>query len=894
MNPKSSPGWIKPVSLCGMLVLFLVVIDSRLGSIPSLGRFFNPFSGFWLNAEVGGPKDGKLRAPGLHETVTIVFDKRQVPHIFAQNAHDLFFAQGFITARDRLWQMEIQTLSAAGRLAEVLGPDLIEHDLFQRRLGIPHAAEQTVELCKKDEESWLAMQAYADGVNAWIDNLDPADYPLEYKLLDYGPAHWAPVNTALLIKHMQWTLSGMGDDLPMTNTLAKLGQDFVGRYFPQRRPDVPPVIPPGTLWDAPSPQSRDTGRAESGSLPGPLSAFPFPGVPDSSRTDSLQREGRPAAPKSGSAKAAPGKTPSPKPDSAKVSKPGKAPSAGHDTAKPPDSANPIAPEPLPVPAKSPTPGNGSNNFVVSAGRTLGGRPILANDPHLDLGLPSIWYETQLSAPGISVYGVSLPGAPSVLIGYNRKIAWGMTNGNDDVFDWYRVTFKDSTLAEYMHGSQWKPTRQVVEAIKVRGGETLLDTVIYTHQGPLVLKSQERPWNRNSPALHALRWLALDPSDELLGFLRIMKAEDYDQFSAALEPFHCPSQNFAFASASGDIAMFHHGRFPRKWKGQGRFTLDGSEPGNDWSGWLPRRAEPAARNPAQGWLFSANQSPTDSTYPYYLGSGFADGQRAKRLGQLLSEADSLTPESAFGILMDDYDLHAAEVLPALLERIAKTPLSPEDSAARRELAGWDYRHGANERAPALFDKWWRNLYRSIWLDEFGGDTVRYQWPDKDRTRRMILEEPEADWYDDITTSPRETLGFLAARSFREAASQLRGGRDGTAPRDLRTWAAYRPVQIRHLARIDAFSSMGVLAGGCGDCVNALKSGHGPSWRMVVDLDKQPRGYGIYPGGQSGNPGSPHYAEFIRDWAAGKSYPLTFLKGPGAAGGETSYRLSLRGK
>src|SRR3954464_3515204 len=157
MNPKSTPGWILPAALGGILALFLVLLDCRIGPLPPIGRFFNPFSGFWLNAESDHPKDARLRAPGLHEAVTVVYDKRQVPHIFAQNAHDLFFAQGYVTARDRLWQMEIQSLAAAGRLSEVLGKGLVDHDRFQRRLGIPQAAEKVLELIKKHEESWQAV-----------------------------------------------------------------------------------------------------------------------------------------------------------------------------------------------------------------------------------------------------------------------------------------------------------------------------------------------------------------------------------------------------------------------------------------------------------------------------------------------------------------------------------------------------------------------------------------------------------------------------------------------------------------------------------------------------------------------------------------------------------------
>jgi penicillin amidase len=239
----------------------------------------------------------------------------------------------------------------------------------------------------------------------------------------------------------------------------------------------------------------------------------------------------------------------------------------------------------------------------------------------------------------------------------------------------------------------------------------------------------------------------------------------------------------------------------------------------------------------------------------------------------------------GILLDDYDEFAAAVLPELLAKTAKTRFSPRDSAARESLAAWNYRHGPGQKPPALFDKWWSLLYRSIWADEFSGDSAHYQWPGKERTGKMIREEPDAAWFDDISTPPRETLSFLAARSFREACAALSAGPD---------WSHYRPVRIPHLARIDGFGSLNVMTGGCADCVNALKTGHGPSWRMVVELDKVPKGYGIYPGGQSGNPGSPHYSDFIGDWAAGRYYPLIFLTSPASDRSATSYRLQLRGK
>lgn len=875
MEKKSGPVWMQPALLGGVALILILLGHIRLGRLPPPGKFFNPFSGFWRNAEVGKPRDRELKLKGLRDPVWVAFDRRGVPHIFAQNERDLYFAQGYITARDRLWQMETQTRAAAGRLAEILGPELVERDRFQRRLGMRQAAEKSLEVMKKNQESWDAAETYAAGVNAYIRTLGRADYPLEYKLLDYAPERWTPLKTALLIKNMQWTLSGGGDDLPLSNVLAKFGPEFVAKFYPLHNPDVEPVIPasmPVAKAETPGPQRPRAGATTSTSPVNGDSLAAF----RKAKARLLRAARKRRADSLTAAHPAP-------PDSSKAVK------ARADSG----NALPAGIAPVPqreeMPGTRPDPDNGSNNFVLSARRTRTGFPILANDPHLDLSLPSLWYEIQLAAPGFNAYGVSLPGAPAVIVGFNRKIAWGMTNGNDDVFDWYAIRFKDSTLSEYTHDGKWKDTRKEVEAIRVRGRGIVLDTVVYTHHGPVVVKSQERPPNRNTPPGHALRWLALDASDELQAFLGIMKSKNYRDFSEALHSFHCPAQNFAFADAAGDIAMEHQGKFPRKWAGQGRFILDGREAGNDWQGWVPRDKNPRGRNPERGWLASANQDPIDSTYPYFLGAEFMNGERAERLQDLLARAEPLTPMQAMGIMLDDYDLHAEKILPALLPRVKLANLAPPDSLLLAELAAWKYRHRPGDTAPALFDLWWRKLYRSIWQDEFSQDTLRYQWPSRAATRRLIADEPEQSWYDDIQTPARETLDLLADRAFREACAELRlRGRGGMG------WAAYRPVHIRHLARIDAFSRLDVATGGCPECVNAQKSGHGPSWRMVVAMGKEPRGYGIYPGGQSGNPGSPHYDDFIEDWSRGKAYALNFLAEAGSRSGDVACRFLLRGK
>ena len=416
-----------------------------------------------------------------------------------------------------------------------------------------------------------------------------------------------------------------------------------------------------------------------------------------------------------------------------------------------------------------------------------------------------------------------------------------------------------------------------------------------HQGPLVLKSQERPMNRNTPSLNVLHWLALDPSDELLSILHINKATSFNEFATALTPFQCPSQNFAFASVNGDIGMFHQGRFPRKWNGQGRFILDGSEPGNDWSGWIAESESPRIKNPSQGWLYSANQSPTDSTYPYFLGNQFQNGVRARRLAQMLAVTQNATPENAFAMMLDDFDLHAFEILPFLLQKLVRSRLSSQDSTALKLLKAWNYRDGSTQVAPTLFNLWWQQLYQAIWHDEFGDDSLQYQWPSQDRTQNLIMEDEKSDWFDDISTPAKETLDFLITRSFREALelSRLPSKPKRDTIHFWKSWSTFRPVAIPHLAHIDAFSRLKISTGGCATCVNAMKPTHGPSWRMVVALDKMPRGRGIYPGGQSGNPGSPHYDDFISDWAAGRSYELNFLTSPGLST-RKSFSLQLRSK
>ncbi|WP_035727321.1 penicillin acylase family protein [Eisenibacter elegans] len=788
-------------------------LDNKFGSLPPVGKFFNPFAGFWQNAEPRQP-DQQLswQFPELEEEVEIIIDQRQVPHIFAKNDHDLYFMQGYITAKYRLWQMEFQTHAAAGRLTEILGkgPDevLLRLDQHRRRIGMVYAAERALEEMSKDPEIKAVMEAYTDGVNAYIRQLSAKDYPLEYKLLDYEPEPWTPLKSALLLKYMAYDLSGANDDAEMTQILQQMknGSEVIAELFPNYPTPHDPIIPAGTVWD-------------------------FKNV---------------------------------------------------KTIKPPK--NIVAP-----PEQQPNPDGkadnqdkqdlGSNNWAISAEKSASGYPILANDPHLTLNLPSIWFEIQLVSDKVNVYGVSLPGSPCVTIGFNRHISWGVTNVDPDVLDWYKIKFKDESLAEYWYEGEWKPTTSRKETLYVRGGEVLVDTVIYTHHGPVVAKPGTKANTMGaSTALpgHALRWLAHDPSNELRTFYELNRAQNYKDYREALVHYVCPAQNFIFSDINKDIAITPNGKFPLKWKGQGKFVLDGTDAKHEWQGWIPNEHNPHLRNPARGFVSSANQFPTDTLYPYYLNWEYATYERGWRINEVLESVQKGTPQTMIALQNDNLGLLARDVLPELLKYLDANKLKGEGQKAYQALQGWDFMYETKHIAPTIFEAWWDLLYEATWSDDFGNKERGLRYPAIDKTAELILlnDSIPVAWFDDINTPEKETLQDLAQQTFDKAIKTLieKHGAYGEAW----TWGKTKTTSILHLTQIPAFSVLSLPTAGNKRIVNATGKRSGPSWRMVVAMGKTNKGFGIYPGGQSGNPGSFYYDNMIEPWLKGELAELTFMR------------------
>lgn len=792
-----------PVSL--LTIGLIYVLNRPLGSVPAFGPLLSPFVGFWQNAESVRTGDETITLHGTKAPVTVVFDDLAVPHVFAKNDYDAYFAQGYLTARDRLWQMEFQTHAAAGRVSEIVGERALELDRYNRHLGMGYGAEETLKGMQADPVTREILDAYTAGVNAWISQLTPARYPIEYKLLGYAPEPWSALKCALLLKQMTSTLASGADDLLMSNVLRKYGAAIMSDLFPDYPTREDPIIPPGTKW-----------------------AF------------------------------------SPKP----------IPVPPHDTVP----ANVVALETsrFDLGMHRPNPEIGSNNWAVGAQKSATGHPILANDPHLTLSLPSIWYQIQLVSPTMNVYGASLPGAPNVIIGFNKDVAWGVTNVGADVLDFYTVRFKDDTRREYWHDNRWKPVRTRIERIRVKGRPDVVDTIRYTHHGPVVYESGAKPFRKNIPVGYAARWIAHERSNDLLCFYQLNRARNFADYRKALTYYVAPAQNFVFASNQNDIAISPNGRYPLKYKEQGKFLLDGTNPADDWHGYVPADQNPLVQNPPRGFVSSANQSSTDPTYPYYINWQFAPSERGRRINQRLTQMQRATVDSLRGLQNDNYNLRAADALPLMLTQVNTTGLNPQQQKALAALKSWRLNNDVAEIGPTVFTEWVSRFMDAVWADEFNtGDTLPMRFPSFDRTLTLMQRDPAARWFDNVKTPAHERLPDLLTQSFRTTCDTLakKHGPVGSAW----AWGPHKSTAVRHLLPgVDAFSALNVQIGGGNGIVNATTERTGPSWRMVVALGPQPKAYGVYPGGQSGNPGSPDYLNMLETWRTGRLNELLYLQ------------------
>lgn len=790
------------------IVLFVTFyLNQKHGNTPAIGKFLDPFHGFLALVGSDIHQEKEIKIPQVKDEVKIIIDNNHVPHIFAENEYDLFFAQGYFTAFDRLWQMEFQTYAAAGRISEIIGSKALSYDQYQRRIGMVFAAENALIKTKEHPKVYAGIEAYADGVNAYIQSLSWDQYPLEYKILDYKPEIWTTLKTLLFLKSMAFSLSGRSFDLDYNKLWDKIGMNELNDLYPQFPNYLDPVIPKNTQFSNSS-----------------ISVSP---------PDSLYK------------------------------------------------ANPFQDKVLIQPEK----GIGSNNWAVNGSKTKSGVPLLSNDPHLQLTLPNIWYQIHLNTPEFNVYGASLPGGPCVISGFNNYIAWGETNGGDDVWDWYDIVFKSNEMSQYLFDNQWLETEKRIEEIKIRGQESFLDTVIYTHYGPVVwthdgqTKRMHNERNKSGEMLsvgRSLRWLAHDPSVESKTFYDLNKARNYDQYVEALKYFTCPVQNFVYADIEGNIAIWHGGNTPVKWQNQGRFIMDGTDPIYNWNSSIPHKEKAHIFNPKQGYVSSANQHITDESYPYYLGPWFVESFRGERINQKLQVMNNATVDDFIQVQMDNKNLMAERVLPILLDSLQNQMVRPEFVQPIAELIKWDYFFNSDKIAPTIYNEWIDQLEKLIWEDNLGKSYDDILWPDYSRLEQLLTKEHLSKWIDNKNTLKIELFSELVQQSFDSTIFKLTTEKGEIS--ELWEWGNYRGTDILHLAKIPGLGMKNLYTSGGKLIPNATRKHFGPSWRYIVEMSNPPKAKGILPGGQSGFPGSKYYSDMIEEWRVGELREINSSSNP----------------
>ncbi|MGI9026748.1 MAG: penicillin acylase family protein [Burkholderiaceae bacterium] len=778
--------------------------------------------------------DGSLTIAGLSAPVDVVRDAEGIPHIYAASDDDAWFALGFVHAQDRLWQMEMNRRTAAGRLAEVLGPGALDTDRLLRTLGVYRNA-QAMET-RLNDNTRRALARYAAGVNA---NLEQRKHsprsalPSEFLLTGAPfPEPWTPPDSVAWSTMMAWDQStNWSSELMRMRLSQRLTKQQIDELLPPY-PGNPRVAPDGTRTDAvpdAPPQVADYTALYR----------------------SLKEEGAALSEAAASLIAL----------------------------APPGHIE----------------GKGSNNWVVSGARAMSGKPLLANDPHLDLSAPSIWYLAHLSAPDLNVIGATLPGIPFVVIGRNDRIGWGLTNTGPDTQDLYLEELRDNGgQPEARTPDGWQPLVTRSEVIGVKGGADVLLNVRASRHGPLISDVSRAATDAtrqigNRKYAIAFQWAALRDDDKTMqAGLAIDRATDWTSFVAAVRDFHSPQQNIVYADVDGNIGFIAPGRVPIRRPDndlKGRAPVPGWDARYDWEGFVALEDLPQRLNPPQGRIVTANHKIVQDDYVPYLTSEWAAPFRARRIEELLDATPRHDVASFAKIQGDVRSLPAVRLLPILL----KTP--PSNDAAKdviARLSTWDGTMSASRPEPLIFAAWMRELTRLVTRDELGSELFADYW--EQRTVFMINvlsnRDGQSRWCDDVTTPAVETCAQMQTRALDLALADLTR-RIGPNRNEWR-WDLLHVARSEHrpFARVpplDRIFDLRVPVGGDTHTVNladyAIRNEgepfidrHGPSLRQIIDFGDLEQSRFVQSTGQSGNRLSPFYASFVKRWAAVESVPM----------------------
>lgn len=765
--------------------------------------------------------NGEIQLAGLNAPVDVYRDSYGIPHIYAASTHDLFFAQGYIHAQDRFWQMDFNRHVGSARISEMFpGADQLKSDIFLRNLGWARVARQ--ELAAMDPETLNILQSYADGVNAYLADHRGGALSLEYAILGllnsgYQVEPWQPIHTLTWAKAMSWSLGGnMDQEIARAILLKTLPLEQVNALYPPYPTDAPVIVPGFS-----SNSSAATGSSYA--LPADVSSLLL----------GLQTQ-----------------------------------ISGLEAFTGPRGT-----------------GIGSNNWVIAGSRTNTGMPLLANDPHLGVEMPSIWYEVGLHCTPKSdscpyeVAGVSFPGAPGVVIGHNDRIAWGMTNTGPDVQDLYIEKINPENPNQYEVNGEWVDMQTVQEIIHVAGDKDVTHTVRYTRHGPLIYSEESLKELRDEIGLAlpenyaiALRWTALDNSHTFAAIWMLDRAKNWEEFRAAAAMFDVPAQNLVYADVDGNIGYQMPGRVPIRASGDGRLPVEGWTDAYEWTGFIPFEQLPYSFNPPQGYIVTANNAVVGADYPYLITTDWDYGYRARRIVEMIENAQGKIDAAYISQIQGDNFNEAGALFVPLLNQL--TLSDARLVKARSLLTGWNMQNHMDSAAAALFEVFRKHLLAFTFNDELPEDYwmgagARASW-----LLTGIISDPKHDWWDNKTTPAVESRDDILLKAFSAAVDELEKQQGGDPAKW--NWGNLHTVSFIHstfgasgIAPIEALFNRGPFrtsGGGTMPNATAWNAASGsyevvwlPSMRMIVDLGNLQASLMVNTVGQSGHAYHPHYVD-----------------------------------
>lgn len=734
--------------------------------------------------------DGELAVSILDKDVTVTRDDKGVPHIFAKTDADLYRAQGFVQAQDRLFQMDLARRQASGRLSEIIGEATINTDKHFRTFSLRNAAEKS--LAAYDADSKQVLEWFAEGVNAFIEQAKSTNtLSYEFALLGYEPEQWTVVDSLTIGKYMAYDLGGNWNTLAFRHwALQNFDEDKAKELFITYPENASSII--------------EANKNNPVSVAGQFN------------TELLPNEF-----------------------------------------------------------------NGSNNWVVSGDKTKSGKPILADDPHLGLSTPSIWYQMHLQSPEQNVSGVIFAGIPGIILGHNDEIAWGVTNVGPDVQDLYIEIPNPDNPTQFRYDGEWEQAEVRKEPIKVKDGETVDFEVTVTRHGPimtdLVFKETE------PSAEFSMQWTALQPTTELRAVLGFNKSKSWDDFEQALEDFKAPAQNFVFASKDGTIAYKANGQIPLRKQGDGQLPVPGDSSDYGWEGFIPWNELPTVVNPEEGFIATANNEVIGEEYPYHITDFWAQPYRFERIKEVLEANDSLTVEDMMNLQMDQHNLYAREFLPDLLTSIKSLDKDKKYSDVIALLKDWNMVDAKELGAPLVFHTLMLQLQEVLFKEQMPEDMYNMMYGKYNITDQLLRKAYAGEtsiWMD-------EQGGVDAAvyKAFERTVAQIEDQFGKTVSKWQ--WGDFHQLTFDHSLGSASpilaayFNAKKVPIGGSKVTVQAADNdlagnvNHGASWRFVADVGDLSSAYHIVGPGQSGHVKSDWYQDQVMDWANG-NYHETFVQ------------------